>query len=266
MENVPVVSVVTICYNAVSTIEETILSVIKQTYSNIEYIVIDGGSTDGTKGVIEKYQDKITNWVSEPDEGIYDAMNKGLDMATGEWINFMNAGDTYYNKSTIESFIMRVSPNTDIAYGDTMIILTIGKFLEKAKPLNIITKQMVFGHQSAFIKLELHKKMKFNTLFHSSGDYHFFYRAYMQKWNFEYIPIVVANYDGECGVSNDNYVLARWEDGIIQGKTDNFIWKLCFNLRMLFYQSKQLLKKSIPLKIVNYIRERNMKKNCLRKC
>lgn len=266
MVNNPLVSIVTVCYNAVETIEKTILSVINQTYSNIEYIIIDGGSTDGTNDIIAKYHSKISYWVSEKDRGIYDAMNKSINVANGKWINFMNAGDTYYQETTIEQFIMQISPSTDIAYGDTMIILAIGKFLEKAKPLNFITRQMAFGHQAAFVRVELHKKSRFDISFRSSGDYNFFYHVYMQKYNFEYIPIIVANYDGESGVSNDNYVLARWEDGIIQGKTRSFVWKMFFVLKMSYYLVKQFLKRFTPLPVVNFMRERNLKKSGLIKC
>ena len=87
----PLISVVTVAYNAVATIEQTILSVINQTYPNIEYIIIDGGSTDGTVNIIKKYMDHIAYWVSEPDKGIYDAMNKGGIRATGTFIQFLNA-------------------------------------------------------------------------------------------------------------------------------------------------------------------------------
>jgi glycosyltransferase involved in cell wall biosynthesis len=89
----PKISVITICYNAVDLIEKTILSVLHQSYDNIEYIIIDGNSTDGTVDIIQKYANQLAYWISEPDGGIFDAMNKGLDHATGEWVNFMNAGD-----------------------------------------------------------------------------------------------------------------------------------------------------------------------------
>ena len=87
------ISVVTVCYNAADTIEKTMLSVLNQTYHDIEYIIIDGGSTDGTVEIIRKYADRIAYWVSEPDKGIYDAMNKGIKVATGEYIYFLGADD-----------------------------------------------------------------------------------------------------------------------------------------------------------------------------
>ena len=87
------ISIVTVSFNAVKTIEQTILSVINQTYENIEYIIIDGGSTDGTIDIIKKYEDQISYWVSEKDKGIYDAMNKGIDIATGDYVYFIQSAD-----------------------------------------------------------------------------------------------------------------------------------------------------------------------------
>ena len=103
--NNPKISVVTVCYNAVDLIEETILSVINQTYRNVEYIIIDGASTDGTVDIINKYRDKIAYFVSEPDKGIYDAMNKGIKVATGEWLNFMNAGDVFSSNTIVSEVV-----------------------------------------------------------------------------------------------------------------------------------------------------------------
>ena len=102
-EELPLISIVTVVYNGKAHLEETIKSVISQSYPNIEYIIIDGGSDDGTLDIIRKYEDRIDYWVSERDEGIYDAMNKGMRQAHGKWVNFMNAGDRmlYLNPSDL---------------------------------------------------------------------------------------------------------------------------------------------------------------------
>lgn len=115
MEEVKI-SVITVCYNAVDTLEKTIQSVLEQTYHNIEYIIIDGGSTDGTVEIIHRYVDYLAYWVSEPDRGIYDAMNKGIERATGEWVNFMNAGDYFYNYDVISN-VFKVLQKADVMTG-----------------------------------------------------------------------------------------------------------------------------------------------------
>lgn len=105
----PKISVITICLNSAGTIEQTIQSVVKQTYRNIEYIIIDGGSVDGTASIIKKYSSHISILVSEPDNGIYDAMNKGMAMATGDWIHILNSDDYYVNSTSLE----RIVPHLD---------------------------------------------------------------------------------------------------------------------------------------------------------
>ena len=95
------ISIITVCYNSVATLEKTILSVAEQTYKNIEYIIVDGNSNDGTIDIIQNNQDKITKWISEPDKGLYDAMNKGIAMATGDIVGILNSDDTFYSKTVL---------------------------------------------------------------------------------------------------------------------------------------------------------------------
>lgn len=257
----PKVSVITVSYNAVSIIEDTILSVINQTYfSNIEYIIIDGGSKDGTVDVIKKYANKIAYWVSEPDKGIYDAMNKGILKASGEWINFMNAGDGFYSLDTVAEFVGKIPSDTDIAYGDTMIKLAVGDVLDKPKPIEKIVKQMVFGHQATFIRTQLHKKMLFDTTYRSSGDYNFFYQAYQSGYKFTYIPLIVANYEGEDGMSIRNIFIAKKENGRIQGKSHDIGWNISYYMQYVIYKLRKIIRSLLPQGLVVKMRQYNLKR------
>ncbi len=123
----PLVSVVTVCYNSIATIERTILSVLEQDYPCTEYIIIDGGSTDGTIEIIKKYEERLAAWTSEPDSGIYDAMNKGIKQCTGEWIHLLNSDDRYVNRNVLS----RVVPQLDLTRTNyfSMLMEEKGRFL-----------------------------------------------------------------------------------------------------------------------------------------
>ena len=139
------ISIVTVSYNAVLTIEQTILSVINQTYPNVEYIIIDGGSTDGTVDIIKKYANKIAYWVSEPDKGIYDAMNKGGLKATGDFIQFLNAGDWFENEYVIEKIFKDWYKRVDVIYGDMIIRRSDGGVLcKKLKICHILKMTFLY--------------------------------------------------------------------------------------------------------------------------
>ena len=120
--NGPRISIITVVYNAVDLLEGTIQSILEQTYSNIEYVVVDGASKDGTVDIIHKYKDRIDQWVSEPDKGLYNAMNKGLNMATGDFVWFMNAGDRLYTPDTLEKAVAHYTPETDLLFGEIMLV------------------------------------------------------------------------------------------------------------------------------------------------
>jgi len=157
----PKLSVITIVYNNVKDIERTMLSILNQTYSNIEYIVIDGASNDGTLEVIKKYEDRIAKLISEKDKGIYDAMNKGLALATGDYVLFMNSGDEIYKLETVEK-IFATAPNADIYYGETEMYdenwQSLGRRRHQA-PEHFTWESFKYGmnisHQAIYIKRSL---------------------------------------------------------------------------------------------------------------
>ena len=157
----PILSVITIVYNNVNDIERTMLSVLGQTYPNIEYILIDGLSKDGTLGVIKRYEKRIAKFISEKDDGIYDAMNKGLELATGDYVIFMNSGDEFYDAETVAA-VFATAPDADIYYGETEMIDSNGQSLGQRRhkaPAQLTWRSFKFGmsvsHQAIYIKQDL---------------------------------------------------------------------------------------------------------------
>lgn len=154
-DNLPLISVVTVTFNAADILEETIRSVVNQTYPRVEYIIIDGGSTDNTLDIIKKYQDKISYSISEPDKGIYDAMNKGLRFVSGDWVNFMNAGDIFANNNVLSDiFVLGTIPDKkEFIYSD--FYTKEGTQIEKR--IADFDKGVVL-HQSVIYKPTLHHR------------------------------------------------------------------------------------------------------------
>ncbi|WP_454803499.1 glycosyltransferase family 2 protein [Mucilaginibacter phyllosphaerae] len=157
----PVLSVITIVYNNARDIERTMLSVLDQTYSAIEYIVVDGASNDGTLEIIKRYENRIAKLISEKDKGIYDAMNKGLTLATGDYVIFMNSGDEFYANDTVAN-VFATAPGADIYYGETEMVNdereSLGRRRHKA-PAKFTWRSFKFGmsvsHQAIYIRRTL---------------------------------------------------------------------------------------------------------------
>jgi len=118
----PKISIITIVFNGADLLEGTIQSVVHQTYQNVEYIIVDGASKDETPSIIKKYEDQISQWISEPDKGLYDAMNKGIKMATGDFVWFMNAGDYIMAPDTLQKIVDCYTPQTDVLFGEVMLV------------------------------------------------------------------------------------------------------------------------------------------------
>lgn len=161
----PVFSIITVTYNAAQWLERTILSILRQSYPHIEYIIIDGGSTDGTVDIIRQYQEGLSYWISEPDNGLYDAMNKGLAQAGGDYVWFINAGDTLHTADTIQEIMSSLKKKVslpDVIYGDTMIVDAKGysRGLRRLRPPKKLTWKsfrmgMLVNHQSFIARREI---------------------------------------------------------------------------------------------------------------
>jgi glycosyltransferase involved in cell wall biosynthesis len=189
--NEPLVSIITVIYNDVKNIEQTITSVLKQTYFNLEYIIIDGGSNDGTVDIIKKYEKYLKYWISEKDKGIYDAMNKGLCFANGEWINFMNSGDIFYSDNVVNKVFHDIAlSNAKIIYGDTEIRFQNKAYIKKGKKWQYIW--MDFVHQSFFIKKS--EMPFFNLEYQISSDFNLIYSLYKANVNVLKLDIVISSY------------------------------------------------------------------------
>jgi Glycosyl transferase family 2 len=190
----PLISVITVVFNGEKKIEQTIQSVINQNYENIEYIIIDGGSNDRTTDIIDKYSDRIDFWKSEKDLGIYDAMNKGIALATGKWLNFMNCGDIFYSHQSLSQ--VPLNNEVDFYYSDTILHDSSGN--TKLRICSQEQKDVI--HQSIVYKKELHSTYQY--LVHDNltiSDYFFFRRNDSKNWFKLSQPLAIYNTEGVSG-------------------------------------------------------------------
>jgi len=199
------ISIITVVRNGVSTIERTVLSVINQDYSDFEYIVIDGVSTDGTLAILDKYSNNINKIISEPDNGIYDAMNKGISLAEGDWIYFLGSDDIFYDKSTLANIFSKSNyDNYDVIYGNVLFSqskkIFDGKFDYDKHALKSICHQAIIYRRTLFQKYG-----HFNSDYLTASDYVFNIKVFcsdISRWL--YIDRIVAVYNEE-GVSSYLY-------------------------------------------------------------
>ena len=199
-----IITVVTVCYNAEKTIEDTILSVLKQTYDKIEYLIIDGASEDRTLDIAKKYEpDHRVSIVSEKDFGLYYAMNKGINMAHGDYIIFMNSGDVFADERVIEDMISYM--DRDIVYGDV-----IRKYIDRQKYERsysypglclLLSIGRMMSHQSVFTRADILREQGFNESYHICADYEFITRSVHEHRSFRYVSRVVAVTDCVYGIS-----------------------------------------------------------------
>lgn len=241
----PIVTVITVVYNGEASIGDTIRSVIDQDYQNLEYLIVDGGSTDKTVEIIKSFGDKIDVWISERDRGIYDAMNKGIALANGNWINFMNSGDRLAKSDTLSQIFLQ-KPEADLLYGDALIEHTDFSVSFPVHPINTIWRNSPFCHQACFVKAEVMKSYKFDLQYKIGADHDLFYRAYKGNLIFKYIPVLVCLFDGRDGTTKKRIVQAIKDKRDIALKYEYSIAKwLYYRFYMLYIYAVLLAKKMI---------------------
>ena len=222
-----IVTIITVCRNHAQELERTIRSVESQTWQEKEYLVIDGASTDDSLDVIKAHETSITRWISEPDQGIYDAMNKGVRMARGEWVIFMNAGDTFASDDTLQR-VFGSPQNADVIYGDVIK----GELVKEAEaPRN--AHRMFYCHQSAFVRTRCLREFPFDIRHRMSADFKQVKQLYLSGKTFLQLDFPVANFDTQ-GVSNKNRSAGLYDNIQVIRETDS-LWEQMKLLPRLYF-------------------------------
>lgn len=249
------ITIVTVCYNAEDNIERTMRSVLEQSFDNIEYIIVDGFSTDRTveraKGFIEKYNRRNVYIISEPDKGIFDAMNKGIKIASGDYINFMNVGDVFYDENVIENlFGNMLSLEYGVVFGDQYINKERKKVMTPFIYKNSGFKNMGICHQCIFVRTDLAKSHFFDTTYKVCADYNMIMTLYREGYKFLDTHKPVAIYD-MSGYSAQNRVTQINETALVCGVSGTWEHKI-----WLIYTYSKYIIKSIFIKfhMSNFVR------------
>jgi glycosyltransferase involved in cell wall biosynthesis len=239
------ISIITVCYNSAATLEKTILSVAGQTYKNIEFIIVDGNSEDSTLKIIKKHEDKIDKWVSEPDRGLYDAMNKGLYMATGEIIGILNSDDTFFSHTVLaEIAALHTDNSIDASVGNIIQRNVEGKLIRCYSSKDWTPEKLRIGlmppHPSIFFKRELFGAFGFyDTRFLIGADYELIIRFFLTKRiNWKYSGIITTSMLigglSSSGMSSYNIITKEIQKGLKMNGVKfspfkikiRFIWKI----------------------------------------
>jgi glycosyltransferase involved in cell wall biosynthesis len=222
------ITVVTVVYNALSLLKVTLES--SSLPSDVEYLVVDGNSSDGTQKYLEgfalskKFDD--FSYISEPDKGVYDAMNKAADLAKGEYIVFMNAGDLFYDENTLSNAIAHIEAEDkpDVVYGGHLLFDESKSVYCRTKPLKHLWKRMVFCHQAMYVKTELQKQYYFDYR-NFSADHTFIYTLFSRGYRFSCIEKPLARYlDGGLSVKHYRKSIKHRFQGVM-GQTKGYFRK-----------------------------------------
>ncbi len=238
--NKPLFSIITICYNAEATLEKTIQSVLAQTYPNVEYIIVDGASKDNTLAIINRYRPQLSKVVSEPDKGLYDAMNKGIGLATGDYLCFLNAGDTFFSANTLQEMVDTLPADKcpDVIYGETALVDAEGQFvrMRRLQAPEVLTwrsfrQGMLVCHQAFFARREL--VPLYDLQYRFSADFDWCIRIMKQSRLLHNTHLTLVNYLDE-GLTTRNQKASLKERFRIMAKHYGLFSTLLHHLWFVF--------------------------------
>lgn len=249
------ISIITINFNNIDGLKKTMTSVLGQTFKNFEYIIIDGGSTDGSAAYIESQNKNIDYWVSEPDIGIYNAMNKGIAKATGKYVSFMNSGDYFLSLNTLQlCSTIFCNFRADVFYGQIKFddSLTEKTMIYPTKLTLAYLQNMVINHQACFFLLDTLLKFKgYNEEYKLAADYHYYLKLYVNGKTFHPIVFPTVKYDvtGVSSLQMDSYKVEMNQVWI------NTVPSLLFEIENKYLNLLATIKNSKILKIAFKVRE-----------
>ena len=254
-DTLPLLSVVTVNRNMADGLARTIASVAQQDFNSYEYIVVDGASTDASIEVIDRNSDSVDRWVSEPDAGIYDAMNKGVSLARGEWVLFLNSGDALANKTVLSAVMAAAKPGDDILYGDAMMQYPAGgtRIVTAFEP-KYLAYGMICSHQALFARRALHEAEPF-TVGKIRSDYEFLVRCRAKNRTFHRVPILIAEIEAG-GLSDRRRISALRETAGLLYRGGLFGPRAMLRLGFLFAWTAagMLLKPLLPRSALDAVR------------
>lgn len=247
----PELSIITVCFNEAQRIELTCRSVAQQTFQDFEWIVIDGGSTDGTLEILKRYAPRMNYFVSEPDHGIYHAMNKGIAQAHGTYLIFLNGGDYLYESETLSKvFRSRNIIETDLFYGDLFFERTTGlkRYAPNSTNCYAMLVEKIFPHPATFIKRTLFETYgTYDESLKIAADLEFFLRVFVSSKRrkqhiVEHLPFVVSVFEGSDGISSRN-IEDRLAESFAVRKKHYPVWYLVYNhgQKWLIRQKKRVI-------------------------
>jgi glycosyltransferase involved in cell wall biosynthesis len=215
-ENQPRITIITVCFNAQDTIEKTIRSVVEQTYGNLEYLIVDGASKDGTMSIVERYRDRIERGggriVSEPDKGLYDAMNKGVRLAGGEWFLLLNCDDVFVDERVVADVaaFIETHPEADIVYGNTEQVWEYGTIVS-APAEAYRNRKMCISPQATFVRTALHLSHPFNLKYRFAADFEQSTTFALEGRTFLHFDRLISRVELASGVTHENHYASEKE-------------------------------------------------------